>query len=135
MMTESYFEMYHDAHCILIESSEQYILAVFKGDVMRPPTQLVKTIIEEHTVIVNEQTVMVGMLYDIVRGRKFDMPKDAQYFINLINDSLSLNESLMNEVNAERRKSLIAVRDGLERQRDAQVIQLAARRNRFRFWK
>lgn len=133
-MTESYFKLYHKAHTTLIDVSEQFILAIFKGDVMSSPTQLVKTIIEEHTKLVNEQTVMVGLLYDVVDGRKFDMPQDAQYFIDLINDSLVHNQSLMHEINAKRRETLLEVRGILEQQRDAQIIELSRHpRRRWRF--
>lgn len=132
-MTDSYFDLYYQAHCILIDASSTYILSIFKGDVLSPPTNLVKMVIEEQTKIVNEQTVMVQMLYDVVNGRKFDMPHDAEFFINLINDSLRLNSSLMDEVNAKRRETLLEIRRQLHERREAQILEQRHANHQHRF--
>jgi hypothetical protein len=131
-MSESYLGLYRQAHDELLSAYEAYADAIFSGKVEGAPTVLVKNIIEVQHRIVNEQSAMVGMLYDFVNGKKFNLPKDAQHFIDLINDSLSLNDELMHDINARRRDELMQIRDEIEQKRDAQIVWLTERTPRGR---
>jgi hypothetical protein len=132
MKQESYLGLYYDAHDELLAAYQACIDDIFSGKIEASPTVLVKNVIEAQNRMVNEQSAMIGMLFDFANGTNFDQPDDAQYFIDLINDSLSMNKELSNDVNARRRDELMLIRDELEQKRDAQVVWLSERTPRGR---
>lgn len=130
-MKKSGLDLYLVAHKEIIEGAKDYIAFIPRHQNL-PTEQMMRSIVDARYIIINEQIVMGELLNNYARGEKRNMAYDVNYFIALINDSLSGNESLMAEVNAKRRETLIAVRDQLEKRRDAEVLELARRTSRGR---